>query len=213
MWALDRAAVVLAPELLPPVVQALLVSAPREEHDRLMRRWRHLAGVTVLTSCGAGRHGRDLDITLAPEEARRLVDGLKIAGRVLFAAGARRIVAPTATSGSTPWRRPSRILTRSRRQHTSSGCRRHTRSAASPWAKTAADSVVGLDFRVHGMGNLYVCDGSVYVCDGSMLSLSPASDPQVTIMALARLGAEAIAHHGSPKPLRLTPIGSWSPAS
>lgn len=76
-----------------------------------------------------------------------------------------------------------------------------------PMGKTAADSVVGLDFRVHGMGNLYVCDGSVYVCDGTVLSLSPASDPQVTIMALARLGAEAIAHHGSPKPLRLTLLG------
>jgi hypothetical protein len=42
--------------------------------------------------------------------------------------------------------------------------------------------------RVHGMDNLFVCDGSV-------LPLSPGVDPQVSIMALTRLGAEAISPH------------------
>ncbi len=51
--------------------------------------------------------------------------------------------------------------------------------------RTASEGVVGPDGRVHGTDNLYVADGS-------MLPTSPAVNPQVTIMALARCVAERL---------------------
>jgi choline dehydrogenase-like flavoprotein len=49
--------------------------------------------------------------------------------------------------------------------------------------------VVGADFRVHGHGNLYVCDASV-------LPASLDVDPQLTIMALAHAAARHILETG-----------------
>jgi choline dehydrogenase-like flavoprotein len=46
--------------------------------------------------------------------------------------------------------------------------------------------VVGLDFRVHGTDNLYVVDSSVFPTNLGV-------NPQLSIMALARLAAERLA--------------------
>ena len=46
--------------------------------------------------------------------------------------------------------------------------------------------VVGKDFRVKGVDNLRVCDGSVF-------PMSAAVNPQWTIMAMAHLCAETMA--------------------
>ena len=50
---------------------------------------------------------------------------------------------------------------------------------------TAEAGVVGTDFRVHGTENLYVVDSSVFPTNLGV-------NPQLTIMALARLAAERL---------------------
>jgi choline dehydrogenase-like flavoprotein len=47
-------------------------------------------------------------------------------------------------------------------------------------------SLVGPDLQAHDLPGLYVCDGSV-------LPTSPAVNPQLTIMAVARRAARALA--------------------
>ena len=51
--------------------------------------------------------------------------------------------------------------------------------------RSAADSVVGSDHRVHGMDNLYIADSSVFPD-------STALDPSMTIMAFSYVAAKFI---------------------
>lgn len=52
-------------------------------------------------------------------------------------------------------------------------------------SRSADRGVVGPDFRVHGMENLYVCDASVFPS-------STTVNPQMTVMALAEYAAPGI---------------------
>ena len=54
-----------------------------------------------------------------------------------------------------------------------------------PISTDRAKGVVGPDFKVHGMANLYVCDASVF-------PTSITVNPQMTVMALAEYAASYI---------------------
>jgi choline dehydrogenase-like flavoprotein len=52
----------------------------------------------------------------------------------------------------------------------------------------AGQGVVGADFRVHGMDNLYIADASLF-------PTSVVVNPQLTVMAMADLAAESVQGH------------------
>ena len=58
-------------------------------------------------------------------------------------------------------------------------------TSAHPQGGNALGAVVGPDFRVDGMDNLYLCDASVF-------PTSVHVNPQLTVMGMAQLAAEKI---------------------
>ncbi|MBI2377343.1 MAG: GMC family oxidoreductase [Deltaproteobacteria bacterium] len=123
---------------------------------------------------------------LSDRDVRRIQRGLEILVGIYLAAGA-RWVRPLLTfdrvirSFDELRAFSGEQLTRSSLQLTAYHPLGTARASISP-----ADGVAGPDGRVHGTENLFVADGSV-------LPTSPAVNPQVTIMAVARHIAERLA--------------------
>ena len=170
----------------PPATQALAMPGWFEDHFGNMQRYRHMAcsGVLVGTTCPgrvkAGKHAPEIEFTASDEDRKALVEGLQVAGRIWFQAGAERVMPATFA-----WREyfgpdelgdlPKRILESGDLLMTS----------AHPQGGNALGAVVGPDFRVDGMENLYLCDASVF-------PTSVHVNPQLTVMGMAQLAAETI---------------------
>jgi choline dehydrogenase-like flavoprotein len=143
--------------------------------------------VLPLRSHGEGAVGRSGAITfkLDPRDLPNLRRGLRRAAELMFEVGARAVVCPVH-------RLPKRLRPNQAALIESAP----NDPAAYPLAishmfGTARMSlrpeagVVGPDFRVHGTENLYVVDSSVFPTNLGV-------NPQLTIMALARLAAERL---------------------
>jgi choline dehydrogenase-like flavoprotein len=118
-----------------------------------------------------------LQLRIPPEETTRLRRSLAVAARSLLGAGAGFVV-PAAD-------RYARITAAGEL-----GDARLWLTTAYPLGGNAlsadpAAGVVDAEFRVHRHSNLFVCDASV-------LPRSLDVDPQLTVMALARLAARAV---------------------
>jgi choline dehydrogenase-like flavoprotein len=177
----------------PPVAQALNMPGWFERHYRNMRRYPNLMAVGILVGTESnGRVERALtggaDVSYQPtrEDRQKLGDGLVELGRILFAAGARRVMVNAwneydFTSPHTLGQLASIAL--DPRELTLGTGHPQGGNALSPHPERG---VVGPDFRVHGYDNLYVCDASVFP---SSLTVNP----QFTVMALAHYAAPRIA--------------------
>lgn len=176
----------------PPVAQALNMPGWFGEHFRNMRAYDRMMAVGLLVGTeGNARVGSSLlggpAVHYQPtvDDLRTLADGLKTLGRILFEAGAERVLLNA-------WRQeefgdPSELERLDRvaldpdyltlgTGHPQGGC---------AVSRDPRKGVVGPDFRVHGYGNLHVCDASV-------IPSSLTVNPQLTIMGLARYAADAI---------------------
>lgn len=177
----------------PPVAQAINMPGWFEGHFENMRRYPHLMAVGVLV--GSERNGRVVqaltggaDISYVPTQGdlRKLGEGLKELGHILFAAGANRLL--LNTWGFDDITDPDRL---DRIDEIVADPSYITLGTGHPQGGNALSKdprrgVVGPDFRVHGYGNLYVCDASVFP---SSLTVNP----QLTVMALAHYAASRIA--------------------
>lgn len=143
--------------------------------------------VLPLRSHGEGTVGRfgAVRFRLDPRDLPNLRRGLRRAAEMMFEVGARAVVCPVY--GLPPRLQPSQVALIESAPND---------PAAYPLAishmfGTARMSlrpetgVVGPDFRVHGAENLYVVDSSVFPTNLGV-------NPQLTIMALARLAAERL---------------------
>lgn len=180
----------------PPVAQALNMPGWFERHFSNMRRYRHLMAVGILV--GTESEGRvapaltgGADIVYQPSagDRRKLADAMIELGRILFAAGARRVMvnawndyeftSPNTLGELVPIALdPSELTLGTGHPQGGNALSRH-----------ASRGVVGPDFRVHGYSNLFVCDASVF-------PTSLTVNPQLTIMALAHYAAPRIAQAG-----------------
>jgi choline dehydrogenase-like flavoprotein len=175
----------------PPATQALAMPGWFDRHYENMLRYRHMAAAGALVGTrhparvSAGKAGPVVDYTPGAEDLRRVVEGVKLIGRIFLAAGARRVMPATFA-----WR-----------EYTSAGgldeldtlvrdsadlllSTAHPQGG-NPMGAVAQGGVVDPDFRVHDFANLWLCDASVFPS-------SVTVNPQLTVMAMAQYAAERI---------------------
>lgn len=177
----------------PPVAQAINMPGWFEQHYVNMRRYPYLMAVGCLV--GTESNGRiepaltggpDVIYEPTPGDRRKLADALIELGRILFAAGARRVMVNSWNyyEFTSPDQLPELIPITLAPEELALG-------TGHPQGGNALShdpdwGVVGQDFRVHGWDNLYVCDASVF-------PTSLTVNPQLTVMSLARYAAARIA--------------------
>jgi choline dehydrogenase-like flavoprotein len=177
----------------PPVSQALNLPGWFERHFRNMRRYDHLMAVGVLVgtaSCGhirkAKTGGPGVVFTPTDEDLQTLARGLRLLGRILLKAGARRVM--VNTWGNDEYREADQLSDLDRicadPDYITLGTGHP--QGGNAISRNPERGVVGPDFKVHGYDNLYVCDASVF-------PTSLTVNPQLTVMSLAHYAAPLIA--------------------
>jgi choline dehydrogenase-like flavoprotein len=189
----DTPAYILETWFNPPATQALAMPGWFERHFENMRHYRYMAcaGALVGTrrpgSVHASKQGPVVTYTPSPEDLHRVVEGVKLIGKIFLAAGARRVMPATFA-----WREFSSapaldalddlvhdnadlLLTTAHPQ------------GGNPVGEPGQGGVVDPDFRVHGFKNLYLCDASVFPS-------SVGVNPQLTVMGMAQYAAGRILH-------------------
>jgi choline dehydrogenase-like flavoprotein len=120
-----------------------------------------------------------VDLTFEPSKRdnKLMLEGIKLAARILLTGGAERVMAPTFDF--TEVRHTDQIDQFAASVDTSqlsiNSAHPQGGNAISPGPETG---VVDAELRVHGWENLYVCDASVF-------PTAVTVNPQLTVMALA----------------------------
>jgi choline dehydrogenase-like flavoprotein len=185
----DEPAYVLETWFNPPATQALAMPGWFERHYANMLRYRHMAsgGALVGTTRGArvsaGKDGPIVDYVPSQADLGRVVDGIKLIGRIFLAAGAERVM--PATFAWREYRSEDQLddLDRLVRENADLMLTTAHPQGGNPIGEIGEGGVAGPDFRVHGFANLYLCDASVFPS-------SVGVNPQLTVMAMAQLAAE-----------------------
>ena len=177
----------------PVLSQALAMPGWFEDHRRNMLRYAHMAATGVIV--GTATNGRvekalfggaDVVYTPEPQDLERLLEGLKLAGRIYLEAGAKRVMPATFAyhSFSTPEEldRLPDLVSDSSDIQLGTG---HPQGGNALGLDPASSVVSPHSFRVHGTENLYLCDASVF-------PTTIGVNPQLTVMALAHRAAPLV---------------------
>ena len=177
----------------PVVSQALAMPGWFEQHRRNMRAYDRLAATGVLIGTESNGRvekalfgGADVVYEPTPADLRRLVEGLKLAGRIYLAAGARKVM--PATFGFRAYTRPEQLDELDDLVRTNADIQLGTGHPQGGNALAAVPTEGPVDprtFLVHGTSNLHLCDASVF-------PTSLGVNPQLTTMALAETAAPKI---------------------
>jgi choline dehydrogenase-like flavoprotein len=176
----------------PVGTQALFMPGWFSDHSQNMRNYDRMtcAGSVVGTrrnaSVKATRKGMKLSYVPAQDDLERLVRGLKLAGRIFLAAGARRAMPNTFRYVTCEKPEDLDELDRAIRDNTDITVHTSHPQGGNAVSRSAAKGVVDETFRVHGFDNLFVCDASVFP---SAITVNP----QLTVMALADYASTGIA--------------------
>jgi choline dehydrogenase-like flavoprotein len=175
----------------PVATQALVMPGWFEEHYANMRRYSEMAagGVLVGTrgpaTVRARRDGPDIDYVPGGRDLERMLDGLRLLGRIYLAAGAKSVMPSTYRYYRC---RSDEELDAFARQ-VADGSDLLLNSAhpqgGNPLSADPEVGVVDESFAVRGIDDLYVCDASVFPS-------SVTVNPQLTVMALAQYAAGRI---------------------
>jgi len=177
----------------PPVAQAINMPGWFEQHFVNMRRYPYLMAVGALVGTESNARiapaltgGPDVIYEPTAGDRRKLADALIELGRILFAAGAQRVMVNSWNyyefTSPDQLAELIRIVLDPEELALGTG---HPQGGNALSQKTDW-GVVGPNFRVHGWDNLYVCDASVFP---SSLTVNP----QLTVMSLARYASSRIA--------------------
>jgi choline dehydrogenase-like flavoprotein len=192
-WCIEGDGYVIEPTHNPLMSAALTTPGWFEGHENLMRSQRHLSFAGALIGMEAtGRIVQSAflgheETHFTPSAADLAVSrrGLKAIARVLFAAGARRVILPTHRFRAMASERDMAMID----EHVVS-TRRIAFGSAHPQGGNPRSSdphvgAVDADFAIHGMDNLFVCDASVFP---SCVRVNPID----TVMAMADYAAPRI---------------------
>lgn len=185
----------------PPVSTALTLPGWYDDHGARMQRYRHLAALGVLVPTaptgrvflGLGHRlarrffdHADLSFAASRDELASLAEGMQLAGKAMLAAGATAVFPPLASARSfTTAHELDGLPAVVKRQSDLVG---FGSSHPQGGARAGADprqNVVGPDFRVHGMDNLFVADASVF-------PHALGVNPMLGIMAIADRAAHFV---------------------
>ncbi len=176
----------------PVGAQSLFMPGWFRDHYRNMRRYDQMActGSVVGTrpdgSVSLDWRGKmKLRYDPHPDDLKRLVAGLKLAGRIYLAAGATRVM-PT-TFRFLPYSTPESLDDLDAQVVDNTDIQLHSShpQGGNAISRNRTRGVVDPDFGVPNAPGVYVCDASVF----------PAAitvNPQLTVMALAEYAAERI---------------------
>jgi len=170
----------------PPATQALAMPGWFDRHFENMSRYRHMAcagvlvGTTTPGRVAPTRSGPAIEYEASPADRGRLVEGLKLAGRIWLQAGARRVM--PATFAWNEYRTPRSLMELDRAVRETGDL---LMTSAHPQGGNALGKVVDDDFRVRGLKNVYLCDASVF-------PTSVHVNPQLTVMGMAQYAAGRI---------------------
>jgi choline dehydrogenase-like flavoprotein len=176
----------------PVGTQALMMPGWFRDHYENMRRYTHLSCIGVVV--GSQRNGtvvatrgRGMKLTYEPTEADLglMIKGTKLAAKIHFASGARRVMPMTFRSRSYTSLDQVDELDEIVRDNTDIGLHTSHPQGGNAISRDPGKGVVDERFGIHGIENVYVCDASVF----------PASvtvNPQLTVMALADYAADGI---------------------
>lgn len=176
-----------------PVATAAQLPGFGREHYEIMRNYSRMVGILVLLhdeSAGqvtVDRRGRPaIAYEMSAKEQGLMAEGMRHCAEILFAGGARRVLAPYADP---LWLKPGDDL----RQIDSRGVRKHDVPIASTHPQSTcrmgedpSRSVVDSWSRAHTVPNLYICDMSVFPS-------SLGAPPQISTASLADRAARRIA--------------------
>jgi choline dehydrogenase-like flavoprotein len=139
------------------------------------------------TEPGLVRPGKDAPEIVyepSPGDLRRVVEGMKLMGRIFLAGGAKRVMPPTFA-----WHEFSSAASLEGLDDVVSDNADLLLTSAHPQGGNPVgepgQGVVGSDFRVHGFANLFLCDASAFPS-------SVRVNPQLTVMGLATYAADRI---------------------
>jgi choline dehydrogenase-like flavoprotein len=177
----------------PVGTQALLMPGWFSDHFHNMRRYPHLSCIGVVV--GSQRNGRvkpgfrgqGMKLEYEPTDAdlKLMIKGNKLAARIHFASGAKRVMPMTFRSLSYTTLEQVDELDEIVRDNTDIGLHTSHPQGGNAISHDPAKGVVDERFRVHGTENVYVCDASVFPS-------SVTVNPQLTVMALADYAAPNI---------------------
>lgn len=136
-------------------------------------------------SVGLGRRATSIHFRLDPRDLPNLRRGLRQTAELMFAAGAREVVCPV--HGLPHRLRPDQVslIENATRDPSSYPLAISHLFGTARMDREPRRGVVGGDFRVHGTDNLYVVDASVFPTNLGV-------NPQLSIMAMARIAAQGI---------------------
>ncbi len=177
----------------PLASQALFMPGWFEQHRANMLRYPHMMGIGAVV--GTKRNakvapqriggGVALDYVPDPADFQRIVSGLKLAGRIMFSAGATRVMPPSfqyiEARNESELDRFDELRNNSDLSINSSHPQGGNCLSSDP-----GKGVVDENFKVHNVENLYVCDASVFPAPITV-------NPQLTVMALAHYAARRVA--------------------
>ena len=134
---------------------------------------------------GVGRHQQSIRFRLDPRDLPNLRRGLRRAAELMFLAGAREVVCPIhgLPSRLRPGEEP--LIEQATDDPSAYPLAMSHLFGTARMSRRSDEGVVGTDFRVHGVDNLYVVDSSVFPTNLGV-------NPQLAIMAMARLAAQRL---------------------
>jgi choline dehydrogenase-like flavoprotein len=184
----------IVPAFAHPAGTAALMPEHGATHRSLMRRYAHLAALTAMIhDRTAGRVRPDGDLGLSIEywpderDRRELLRGLWGCARLLFAAGARRVIVPGRPPRTFERGDPVDAIQEMRLDPGSMDVTAVHPMASVPMGDDPAVAAVSSEGRHHHVEGLWVADGSLFPS-------SIGVPPQLSIYALGLHVGRAIAH-------------------
>jgi choline dehydrogenase-like flavoprotein len=177
---------------LAPYQFSLPLPGFQYDEKQMMSRYSHYALIGSLlhdASVGnvflGGPLGTILEYQLAPEDAAMMLEGMKSAARVLFAAGATQVITSHKKKTVLNSENDLHVIDERGSNPSAMNVGSAHPQGGNRMGGDAKTSVVDSYSRVNGFQNLFVCDASVF-------PTSIGVNPQLTVMALATRAAENI---------------------